>query len=85
MKRIFILVLALWVGATLLPLSAQAQKKGADFDYKDNIGVIKIKPGDPEVVVTLEAGGWSVAGRVVDSVTKAPIAKFRVAGALPAR
>ena len=55
MKRIFILVLALWVGAALLPFSAQAQKKGADFDYKDKIGVIKIKPGDP-----ISVGVWFV-------------------------
>ena len=37
-----------------------------------------IAPGEREHVVTLEAGGWTVSGRVVDKETKAPVAKFRV-------
>jgi len=37
-----------------------------------------IVPGEREHVVTLEAGGWTVSGRVVDKETKAPVAKFRV-------
>ena len=38
----------------------------------------KIAPGGQEQVITLEAGGWSIAGRVVDRATKAPVTKFRV-------
>jgi hypothetical protein len=38
----------------------------------------KIAPSEQEQVVTLEPGGWSVAGRVVDHQTKAPLKKFRV-------
>jgi beta-lactamase regulating signal transducer with metallopeptidase domain len=40
--------------------------------------VKRAAPSDAESVVTLEAGGWSVAGRVVDRQTKAPIPRFRV-------
>ena len=39
----------------------------------------KITPGDPEQVVTLKAGNWSIKGRVVDSKTKEPVTKFKVA------
>ncbi|MHB8901223.1 MAG: carboxypeptidase regulatory-like domain-containing protein, partial [Thermoguttaceae bacterium] len=39
---------------------------------------IKIKPGEPERTVTLEAGGWGVAGRVLDAETKTPLTEFRV-------
>ena len=35
-------------------------------------------PGKQEYIVTLEAGGWSVSGRVVDHGTSAPVTKFRV-------
>lgn len=35
-------------------------------------------PDDEEHVVTLESGGWTLAGRVVDRETKAPVVKFRV-------
>jgi beta-lactamase regulating signal transducer with metallopeptidase domain len=38
----------------------------------------KVAPRQQEYVVTLEAVGWSVAGRVVDQETKAPITKFCV-------
>ncbi len=55
MKRFLILVLVLLVGAALLPLTAQAQKKGGDFVYEDKIGVVKIKPGDP-----IRIGVWFV-------------------------
>ena len=39
---------------------------------------IKIKPGEPERTVTLEAGGWSIAGRVRGRETKTPLTEFRV-------
>lgn len=39
---------------------------------------IQVAPNEEEQVVTLKAGGWSVAGRVVDEMTKAPITDFRV-------
>ena len=39
---------------------------------------VRIKPGEPERTVTLEAGGWSIAGRVIDAETKAPLTEFRV-------
>jgi beta-lactamase regulating signal transducer with metallopeptidase domain/protocatechuate 3,4-dioxygenase beta subunit/Leucine-rich repeat (LRR) protein len=39
---------------------------------------VKIAPRDQEHIVTLEAGGWGVSGRVVDRETKAPVTKFRV-------
>ncbi|NQT15115.1 MAG: carboxypeptidase regulatory-like domain-containing protein, partial [Planctomycetes bacterium] len=35
-------------------------------------------PDDEEHVVTLESGGWTLAGRVVDLETKAPVTEFRV-------
>ena len=38
----------------------------------------KYAPSEQEHVVTLKAGGWSVAGRVVDAEKKTPITKFRV-------
>lgn len=34
--------------------------------------------GGEECVITLEQGGWSIAGRVIDRETKAPVTKFRV-------
>jgi branched-chain amino acid transport system substrate-binding protein len=55
MKRFFTLVLVLLVGVALLPGTVQAQKKGGDFDYKDKIGVVKIKNGDP-----IRIGVWFV-------------------------
>lgn len=55
MKRFLILVLVLLVGAAVLPLSAQAQKKGGDFIYDDRIGVIKLKAADP-----ISIGVWFV-------------------------
>ena len=38
----------------------------------------RFAPGPQERVVTLEAGGWTVSGRVTDRDTKAPITEFRV-------
>ena len=38
----------------------------------------RVAPSRHEYVVTLGAGGWSVAGRVIDRETKAPITKFHV-------
>jgi beta-lactamase regulating signal transducer with metallopeptidase domain/uncharacterized GH25 family protein/thiol-disulfide isomerase/thioredoxin len=37
----------------------------------------KFTPGGEEEVVTLEAGGWVISGRVVDRRTKAPVTRFR--------
>ena len=47
---------------------------------KDGYGQVqkRFAPSEQERVVTLEAGGWSVAGRVVDKQIKAPVTKFRV-------
>ncbi len=39
---------------------------------------MKVAPGGPEHIVTLQFGGWSLSGRVVDRDTKAPITKFHV-------
>jgi branched-chain amino acid transport system substrate-binding protein len=55
MKRFFHLVLVLLIGVVLLPGFAQAQEKGTDFVYKDKIGVVKIRPGDP-----IRIGLWFV-------------------------
>jgi len=55
MKRFFTLLLVLLVSVAFLPAAAQAQKKGGGFDYKDKLGVVKIKPGDP-----IRVGVWFV-------------------------
>ncbi len=39
----------------------------------------KYAPGDREHVVTLDAGVWTISGRVVNRETKAPVTKFRLA------
>ncbi len=48
--------------------------------YKEGFTRVERKfiPGEPEQVVVLEPGGWSVAGRVVDRETNRPVTKFRV-------
>jgi beta-lactamase regulating signal transducer with metallopeptidase domain/protocatechuate 3,4-dioxygenase beta subunit len=50
--------------------------------YVEKKGYIRLQksfsPDLREQVVTLEAGEWSVSGRVVDQETKAPIKEFRV-------
>ncbi len=46
----------------------------------------RLAPNEKEQVVTLKAGRWIVAGRVVDSETKAPITEFRITeGVMPSR
>jgi uncharacterized GH25 family protein len=48
------------------------EKEGYVTTYKS------FAPEEREQVITLEAGVWSISGRVVDSKTKAPVTKFRV-------
>ncbi len=47
---------------------------------KDGYGSVQksFKPDEQEQIVTLQAGNWSVSGRVVDRETKAPVTKFSV-------
>lgn len=47
---------------------------------KSGYGTIRksFKPDKQEQIVILEAGNWSVSGRVVDRETKAPVTKFNV-------
>jgi beta-lactamase regulating signal transducer with metallopeptidase domain len=40
--------------------------------------VKKTSPVKQEQIITLEAGGWAVSGRVVNRETKVPVTKFRV-------
>jgi len=47
---------------------------------KDGYGSVtkSFKPDKQEQTVTLQAGNWSVSGRIVDRETKAPVTKFAV-------
>jgi branched-chain amino acid transport system substrate-binding protein len=67
MRRIFCFLLVFLLAQGLVAVSASAQTKKPVFKYEDNIGVVKIKPGEPIHIACWFAVAGSEATLGIDS------------------